>query len=498
MIHVSTPLRPGIAVLAGACMALSPFPAGANGRFPGADQLVVDPSDPEHLLVRATFGFVETRDGGRHWSWICEEAVGAIGTADPTIAITGDGTIVVSVPFEGVAVTHDHGCSWSRAPAPLVKQLVVDSTLEPSDPAALVVLTSTNDPGADLDAAFEFSTLVVETKDNARTWSTVGVPLPRDFIAATIEIARSDPDRIYVGGVVGIPPSAAIERSSDRGKTWNRTMLAAPTQVANLFVSAIDPRDAERLWIRVASPAIDMFGTTPTLLATSADHGDTWTHIAETRGPMLGFALSPDGTRLAYGSQDGVLVGTSDGSDAFDRVSTIQNRGLTWTSAGLYACATDSIDPFAIGLSTDEGRSFEPIYRLRNTCPQVCPDDTPFDRTCRGPWVDPTSGVASRTAATGQACTVPWASMATSHDGGSDDGGVDGGTKVPEGSSSPPFEATGGCACGVRRGANQPLPRGASIALVAALAVLRRRGRERRITTAHAHLEVVQLGTLRK
>src|SRR5882672_10755571 len=222
MTSVTEKIRLWFAIALAAGIGLRPSDAFANGRFPGADQLVVDPRDPGHLLVRATFGFVETRDAGQNWRWICEEIVGQIGTADPSIAITGDGSNVVAVPFDGVAVSHDGGCTWSRAPAPLAAQLAVDSTLDPTDPAGLFVLTSTNDPGADAGSAFEFLTLVVETKDNAHTWAAVGTPLPRDFIATTIEVAPSDPDRFYVGGVVGIPSAAAIERSVDHGKTWMR------------------------------------------------------------------------------------------------------------------------------------------------------------------------------------------------------------------------------------------------------------------------------------
>ena len=47
------------AIVSGAAVAAvglwSP-PALANGRYPNADMLVVDPGNPEHLLLRATFG----------------------------------------------------------------------------------------------------------------------------------------------------------------------------------------------------------------------------------------------------------------------------------------------------------------------------------------------------------------------------------------------------------------------------------------------------------
>jgi hypothetical protein len=129
-------MRRGVPVIGLLLVWLRCAPAHANGRFPGADQLIADPIDPQHLVVRTTFGFISTRDGGAHWSWICEEIVGRIGTADPPIAVMGDGTIVVAVPFEGGAVSHDEGCTWSRAPDPLAGQLAVDVTLEPNDPRA--------------------------------------------------------------------------------------------------------------------------------------------------------------------------------------------------------------------------------------------------------------------------------------------------------------------------------------------------------------------------
>ena len=128
---------------------LTSFPAFANGRFPAADQLIIDPSDPTHIVLRTTYGFVETRDNGKNWLWTCEDIIGRIANQDPPFAVTGDGSVIVAVPFEGVSITHDHGCTWSRAPAPLAEQLAVDVTLEPNSPSSLVVLTSTNDTPKD-------------------------------------------------------------------------------------------------------------------------------------------------------------------------------------------------------------------------------------------------------------------------------------------------------------------------------------------------------------
>ena len=413
----------------------------ANGRFPAADQLVVDPSDPTHIVARTTFGFLETRDQGKQWLWTCEDLIGRIANQDPPFAVTGDGSWVVAVPFEGVSVTHDHGCTWTRAPSPLAEQLAVDVTLEPSDPAALLVLTSTNDTKSDAGpgAPQEFLNLVFETKDNGVTWALLGAPLARDLIASTIEIARSDANRIYASGIFGEPIKAAIERSEDGGKTWTRALVPADSDLGGVYISAVDAQNADRLFVRVLGQPDPATAMTPTTLLESTDKGSSWREVARTQESMLGFALSPDGTMLAYGTiGQGVFAGPSDGSAPLVKVSEIQNRCLTWSPAGLYACGTDlgrdpsamtpSTQPppktFAIGVSRDMGKSYDTLYKLFQTCPATCPDDSRFNQICRMVWLM-RPGVTAATGATGETCTVPWARMEVPDSGST--GGVGGG-----------------------------------------------------------------------
>jgi MYXO-CTERM domain-containing protein len=403
--------------------ALISTPVRANGRFPAADQLVIDPSDPTHIVVRTTFGFIESRDAGKTWLWTCEEIIGKIANQDPPFAVTGDGSVIVAVPFEGVSITHDHGCNWEKAPEPLLGQLAVDVTSEPSDPAGLVVVTSTNDtnPDAGPTAPQEFRNLIVETKDNGHSWSLLGEPLARDLIAATIEIPKSDAQRIYVSGVVGDPRLGALERSEDGGKTWKRAIVPTAAEFGSVYISAIDPQNPDRIFVRVTGLPDSATGATPTTLLVSADKGDHWTELAKTEESMLGFALSPDGARVAYGTLgEGVLIGPSDGSSAFATLTSAQNRCLTWSAAGLYACGTDlgreSTSTFAIALSPDVSATFNTLFRLYQTCPTTCPDNGRFNNVCRTTW-ETKPGVTVATGATGETCTVEWAKGAAP-DGG--------------------------------------------------------------------------------
>ena len=86
--------------------------AHANGRFPAASQVVFDPGDPRHFILLATFGLIETWDGGKTFSWTCEIALGLSGTVDPGVVITESGTSVVANNSTGVIRSVDR-CSYA-------------------------------------------------------------------------------------------------------------------------------------------------------------------------------------------------------------------------------------------------------------------------------------------------------------------------------------------------------------------------------------------------
>src|SRR5262245_56848508 len=95
-------------------VALASGTASANGRFPAAGQVVVDPGDAKHIVLRTTYGILQTTDAGQTWHWICEQAVGYGGVEDPSMAITVDGTVLAGI-FEGLSASHDRGCTWALA-----------------------------------------------------------------------------------------------------------------------------------------------------------------------------------------------------------------------------------------------------------------------------------------------------------------------------------------------------------------------------------------------
>jgi len=451
------PLALGVA----AAVSLHAAPARANGRMPGATELTIGKGEPSHLLARATYGLVQSFDGGESWQWICEQAINVSGEADPPLAMTADGSLVLLPTTGATLISRDRGCSWQQAPAPLHMHRPIDLTVDPTDAAHVLVLTGTIDT-IDDRGVVSYTNVLFETRDNAASWSEVGTLRP-DFEVETLEIAASDPKRVYVSGTASSSPLlGVIERSDDGGKSWTRTMLDLPPTSGSLFVSAVDPTDPDRLWVRVPAQG-DRFGLFPASLLVSSDKGASFAMLGATEKGMLGFALSPDGTRLAYGGPfDGLYVGASDGSSPFVKAATVRVRCLRWNADGLYACGSEPQDPFSVGLSTDEGASFRPVYRMIDTCPQECAAGTSFANSCEQSW----SGIGPRIAASGETCSVSWArppptstdagvmgAMGAKDAGASTDAGAD--TRADAGKP-----ATGGTAMnggsGGRRSASQP------------------------------------------
>ncbi len=200
--------------------------------------------------------------------------------------------------------------------------------------------------------------------------------------------------------------------------------------------------DGDRLWVSTA-------------------RGIGWREVFVASGALLGFALSPDGATVAVGVPgDGVwvapvsgLLGDAGAPGAFVRASALDARCLAWSDAGLYACAHEPSAGFAIGLSTDQGRSFVPLLRARDLSPEACAAGTSTGSTCAAVW----PGVQ---AALGQEV-----------DAGAD-AAADAGTRI---SSPPPATNRRACGCGAVR--NEGM--GGSVASLVVLVAfaLRRRTR---------------------
>ena len=346
-------------------------PGAANGRFPAAGQLVVDPGDPGHLVVRTTYGILTTRDAGTSWDWICEQAVQWTGQYDPTLAITNDGTVIAGI-YDHLGVSHGDTCGWSHAGG-LDQKNVVDVSTEKQNPAASVALTSSA-----LGSSM-FLTRVWCSPDNATSWAQAGVDLPSDFQALTIDVAPSNAKRVYVSGLHGVAASGAIERSASGGASFDRVDIPGSDVDHAPYIAALDPDDDQRLYVRLSG--------SPGRLLESTDGGGTWTEIFQGTGLLKGFALSPDGKTLVVGGESDGVWRALTSTMKFEKVSSVGVQCLTWSAVGIYACAGEFKDGFTLGFSSNEGATFTSIMHL--AClrgPLACGASTDVGKTCPGAW----------------------------------------------------------------------------------------------------------------
>jgi MYXO-CTERM domain-containing protein len=451
----------------------APAPASANGRVPAAGLFALDPADPGVLLVRATYGVLLTRDGGAHWSWICEDTVGYGPSEDPMMAFTADGSILAST-VEGLGVSRDTGCDWAFAAGGLSGEDVVDLSMEKADPSKGVLLVADH-AGPETGAA-AYTMQLWETSDSGTSWAQAGVDLPASFFGLTVDAAPSDDHRVYASGTLGPPAYPArpglIERSDDRGRTWQPMFIPGTDDTNRPYIGAVDPRDPDVLYVRIDGGGQDR-------LVVSRDGGATWTQVFETsvpvRGatsPMLGLALSPDGSTVALGGPNDGLWTAPASTLVFTRASSMSALCLTWSAAGLYGCADENTDGFTAGVSTDQGKTWTPLLHRGGLCgPLACAEGSGVSMQCTSLW-------PLNAGAYGDPSCDGLPGSGTPTEAGANGGG-DGGGETGAASGGGGSGGSGGgrgCACGLAGGGTAGIT-GVAIGLMGAGALATRRRR---------------------
>ena len=453
-------MRASIAAGCGLALAAGASPVLANGAFPSAGQLVVDPGDPAHLVLRTNFGLVLSRDAGATWDWVCESAVGYL-NYEPPIAVTGDGSVLAAL-FDGVGAAHGDLCGWQRA-AGTAQTVVADVSVRRDDPSVAVAL------GGD-GATYR----ILESTDQGASFAPTGAPLPAGFLGLTLDVAPSDPDRIYASGLrqSGGVYFGVVARSIDHGASWTMVDVPGSDAVAAPYLGAVDPVDPDRVYLRLDGA--------PGRLLASSDGAETWAEAFAGQGFLRGLALSPDGAELLVGGEtDGVWRAPA-ATLAFEQVSTAKVRCLTWAAAAVYACGDGAIAPLA-SVSTDEGATFAPLLPL--ACvrgPLACPADSSVGVAGPPEW----PALAATIGADGCPDGAGGAGGGAAGGGGAGDGGAGG-----EGGSTTSVTGAGGGAtpargpgadagCGCRVVTPARADRAVAVALaIAALAMRRRRAR---------------------
>ncbi|HVV52753.1 MAG TPA: hypothetical protein VHO06_24040, partial [Polyangia bacterium] len=328
----------------------------ADGAFPDSDSIMVPDALPDEIVLGTNFGVVLSTDGGRTWSWTCEQANDAFGShyqmgAPPLDRIYasaragGTGALVYS---------DDATCSWQVAAGGLAGVPVLDAFPDPTDAQrVLALLTRAGDAGstyeawASADGGATFGSRLYATADQL----------------TGVESARADPDTVYLSllaaGDGGAVPELA--RSTDGGAHWQLHDLSAGLGpgVANLRIIAVDPQDAATVLLRVSG------GAAGEVVAATADGGATVTpRLTFAGGVVSAFARLPNGDLIAGGTsgQDPVAFRSADGGMTFQPLPAPPHlRALAARGTRLYGVADNYMDGYAVGTSDDEGMTWQPL-----------------------------------------------------------------------------------------------------------------------------------------
>ncbi|MEZ4389933.1 MAG: hypothetical protein R3A48_02465 [Polyangiales bacterium] len=433
--------------------------ARGNGRFPTAQQVVFGAGEHAgRVTFRVTFGLLVSNDDARSFRWLCEEAMFSPATpgpaVDPAVEIDAQGRTLFGYG-SGVRAWSPDACGVRVLPD-LAEREVIDLAITPDLRTIYGVETT---PGT------RQWVLRASADDLAFTRQGAGVAGVR---LSTLDVAPSDPRRLYVGGLDEGTRAPVVLRSDDAGETLLPVNLAPSLLGDEAFVAGVDPVTADNFWLRTNS------GLGSTLVRVRGVQAEV---VARSSDAMLGFARSGDGRTVWYGSVAGGLFRSTDGGDLFERVSELAIYCLAVREGELWACGDWLRGPFALGRSVDGGRSFTPVLRFEDVAgPVTCAGEGAA--SCEPRW--PTLRDDLLTPPRRDAGAQDAAARDAARDAPSADAGALGELRPP-----PP---SGGCACSaVAPARRRPL----ALALLAAgWTIARRRRRSRASVIAFAtHLQ---------
>jgi photosystem II stability/assembly factor-like uncharacterized protein len=326
----------------------------ADGAFPAPFRLFVPSGSPADTTVTTNFGLITSRDGGQSWAWTCEHGASDLGTLYQQALSGGTGRIL-GLAGGSLIFTDDDGCTWSAATGFPAADVFDDSFIDPSDPLHVLAIAH---HGTGTAATFE---LLASTSGGTAFGAAPLFAAQPGLRIDGVEIARSNPDRIYL---TTSPWTASdtqpprILRSDDGGKTFTSLDASPLASGGTLGIAGVDPQNADRIFLRL-SDANER-------LLISSDAGRTLA-VALTADPgqqLSAFLRRADGTLLAaaFDGASGTLFRSTDGGASFQPLAASLHVGSFAERAGaLYVLADGIADPFLVGVSHDNGDSFQGV-----------------------------------------------------------------------------------------------------------------------------------------
>jgi photosystem II stability/assembly factor-like uncharacterized protein len=427
-------------------LALCANSARADGAFPDSLGILVPSDQPDRILAATNFGLLVSNDRGEHFDYVCEDVIGMQASLYQIGPTPDDRLFAVTV--DGLSQSSDAACSWAIATGPLTD--VADVFPDPSD--ALHVLAVARAPVGDAGTSAQ---ALFESKDGGKSFAAT--PLfkgPESSYITGVEITKSDPSTIYLAMYTYAPPPVHpyLVRSRDAGQTWERIDLSSSLETALLRILAVDPEDASKVFLRIYdNSAFERLG-----IYDDAS-GDVKVAL-KTESRMSAFLRRSDAALIVATRDSGTFIST-DGGESFDMLKSAPHlRGLGERDGRLYAVADDVMDGYAVGVSDDQGESWQPLLHFKEIRGPLACGDVPA--RCAIPFQ-----TLKQALATGPGQVSP-----------GKDAGSDGGTKP-----RPHAKSSSGCACSALAGASPITLRSPALLLFMLVLCANRAHRVRRI-----------------
>ncbi|HTR52308.1 MAG TPA: hypothetical protein VMJ10_16455 [Kofleriaceae bacterium] len=403
--------------------------ASANGRPPATSTLHWKQGSPNDVIAGMTFGVLISHDAGATWQWMCEAAVGYMGTYDPSYAYTSTGALFATT-FNGLTVLRPpptgDSCTFAATPpgTTFVSQVVVSP-----DGSLYYAASSNTDTG------------IYRSMDDGMTFPQSSMPGVDGDWWETLRIAPSDPTRIYLSGYrfvmacnaqSAMPyetctqssdcmdmshPNGSCEglkkwllfESKDSGKTWsalpgqllfagNSTSVGLTTSVDSAidFVG-IDATNPDILYAR-SSLENGTIGDGLYRIDTSVD--TSWTHILS-EADALSFVARASGevvaatpTLGAWKSEDHGTTWTQLANPPHANCLFESPSGVVWACSANYGNPPNlPTDGYGIMTSSDLS-TWTGLLRFQDILgPVTCPAGTVEHDTCVADLVSGWCGV---------------------------------------------------------------------------------------------------------
>ena len=256
------------------------------------------------------------------------------------------------------------GCVWRLGAGPFEGGLVLDYFADPTDPGHVLAVAEPPALSGLMPAQ------LFESRDGGLDYGTILHPGVAAGGISGVEIARSDPRTIYVAlfetSAADALTHPRLARTADAGVTWETIDLEPTLGASRVTIAAVDPNDAQRLYLRVAGTGAD--GRSVDSIAVSADGGVTFTRpVNLSGGKLMTFIARANGTVLVTGLLGATVVGyrSLDAGATFASWQPgLHPRGFGERGATLFVATDGAADGFALASSEDDGDTFTPRMRL--------------------------------------------------------------------------------------------------------------------------------------